>query len=64
MNDKSEVIFKVGDISDIRDKINYAITNESSLKHLREYARQTAENEFDIFRIAQKYEDFYFSINR
>jgi len=64
VNDKSAVIFKVGDISDIRDKINYAITNESLLKHLREYARQTAENEFGIFLIAQKYEDFYFSINR
>ncbi|MFD0975746.1 glycosyltransferase [Salinimicrobium gaetbulicola] len=64
VNDKSAVIFKVGDISDISDKINYAVTNESSLKHLREYARKTAENEFDIFRIAQKYEDFYFSINR
>lgn len=62
VNDKSAVIFEVGNISDIRDKINYAITNQSSLKNFRQYARKTAENDFDIFRIAKKYEEFYLSI--
>lgn len=62
VSEKSAVLFKVGNVSDISRKLAYTLENTESLKHLTENARKIAENEFDIFKIAQKYEDFYLSI--
>src|SRR5690606_22252495 len=63
VNNKSAIIFKVGDREDIIEKLNYALTNLPGLKIKSELALKDALNKFDILKISEKYEEFYHCIN-
>lgn len=55
----SAIIFERGNISDLADKIIFALNNENKLCRLGEKARRIALEKFDLESIAQQYEETY-----
>ena len=59
VDEESAVIFEVGIVSDIVEKISYALGNLDKLRELKSRAQKTAGNKFDINKITHQYEEFY-----
>jgi len=55
----SAIIFERGNISDLANKVIFALDNEHNLSHLGEEARKIAMEKFDLESIAQQYEETY-----
>jgi glycosyltransferase involved in cell wall biosynthesis len=59
VDENSALIFKKGRVSELEEKIIYALKNSSKLESLGDNARIQAAEKFEIQNIADKYETLY-----
>lgn len=59
VDQSSALIFEKGEVSQLTDKILYALKNSSELQQLGENARKLAKEKFQIQTIANQYEKLY-----
>ncbi len=62
VNEDSALIFRVGNIKDISEKLISGLKNDTGFNKKMEEAKVQAQYKFDINRISQEYEEFYKSI--
>lgn len=63
-HDKSGLVFKVGEVSDLSNKMIWAIDQPSRMRNFGKFAQEIAERRFDIELIANQYESTLIKIKR
>lgn len=62
INNRNGLLFKVGDVDDLTDKINKLVNNKTKRKKLGARLQQEVKEKFDLKKIVKQYEDFYLRV--